>query len=384
MKLAIICFSLTGCITAEKLKHSLEEKSAENEIRLAKKSRYIPDAEPVNTDAWVREQFGWADGIIFVGACGIAVRHIAPYLVSKKKDPAVLVTDECGRFVISLLSGHLGGANALAEQTAQILGAVPVVTTATDLQHCFAVDLFAKKNQCEILNMQAAKEASAALLAGRRVGFYSDFPTEGALPQGLVRCDVQGRPIDKEVTQSEKQQFLKYEAADIFREEDSPKKEIDEATLEIGIAVTNRKSVKPFPITTTVIPKNIVLGMGCRKNKDAEGILAAALAAFEQSGIYLQAVAKLTSIDLKKEEKGLLALAERFQIPFETFSEEKLRQVQGTFSASSFVQNVTGVDNVCERSAVLGSHHGILIQKKTGRDGVTTALAAAEWRSYFE
>lgn len=402
MKLAIICFSLTGCITAEKLKHSLEEKSAENEIRLAKKSRYIPDAEPVNTDAWVREQFGWADGILFVGACGIAVRHIAPYLVSKKKDPAVLVTDECGKFVISLLSGHLGGANALAEQIAQILDAVPVVTTATDLHHCFAVDLFAKKNRCVILNMQAAKEVSAALLAGRSVGFYSDFPTEGALPQGLVRCDVQGRPIDKAVTQSEMQQFLKceaaedrlieklkketseYEAADSFREDDSNKKEMDESSLEIGIAVTNRKSVKPFPITTTVIPKNIVLGMGCRRDKDAEGILAAALEAFEQSGIYLQAAAKLTSIDLKKEEKGLLALAKRLQIPFETFSEEKLRQVQGTFSASPFVQNVTGVDNVCERSAVLGSHPGILIQKKTGRDGVTTALAAAEWRSYFE
>lgn len=383
MKLAIICFSLTGCITAEKLKHSLEEKNAEAQIRLAKKSRYIPDAEPVNTDAWVREQFGWADGIIFVGACGIAVRHIAPYLVSKKKDPAVLVTDECGRFVISLLSGHLGGANALAEQIAQILGAVPVVTTATDLHHCFAVDLFAKKNQCEILNMQAAKEVSAALLAGRMVGFYSDFPTEGALPQGLVRCDVQGRPIDKEVIQSEMRQFPKGEAADIFKKEDSYKKEMDEATLKIGIAVTNRKSVKPFPITTIVIPKNIVLGMGCRKDKDAEGILAAALAAVEESGIYLQAVAKLTSIDLKKEEKGLLALAERLQIPFETFSEEKLRQVQGTFSVSPFVQSVTGVDNVCERSAVLASG-GRLIRKKTGRDGVTTALAAAEWRSYFE
>lgn len=398
MKLAIICFSLTGCATAEKLKQNFGSQTDQLEIRLAKKSRYIPDAEPVDVDTWTKEQFAWADGIIFVGACGIAVRHIAPYLVSKKKDPAVLVIDECGKFVISLLSGHLGGANELAEQAAQILGAIPVVTTATDLHHCFAVDVFAKKNHCEILNLPAAKEVSAALLAGKEVGFYSDFPVEGELPQGLVYCDVQGRPIGKEVTQTVhkweaaeditieklKKKILKSKAADSFREKHLHKKRANESTLEIGIAVTNEKNKKPFPVTTVIVPRNIVLGMGCRKEKDAEGILAAALAALEQSGIYLQAVAKLTSIDLKKEEKGLLALAKRLQIPFETFSEEELRQVKGTFSASPFVQNVTGVDNVCERSAVLGSHYGTLIQKKTGRDGVTTALAAAEWRSYFE
>lgn len=350
MKISIICFSLTGCETAEKIKCFLEEQNTE--VRLAKKSRYIPDAEPVDVDVWTKEQFAWADGILFVGACGIAVRHIAPYIRSKKKDPAVLVTDECGKFVISLLSGHLGGANELTEKIAGFLGAVPVVTTATDLHGCFAVDTFARRNHCEILNLKAAKAVSAALLAGKKVGFYSEFPWEGMLPKGLKVCDREGRAGNR--------------------------------IYEIGIAVTIHKDCRPFEETTVIVPGNVTLGMGCRRGKDAEGILKAAQEAVSKCGIYQQSVKKLTSIDLKKEEQGLLTLAGKWHIPFETYSEEELKQAQGTFAQSSFVQSITGVDNVCERSAVFGSRQGTLIEKKSGRDGVTTALAAGEWRMYFE
>ncbi len=141
-----------------------------------------------STKEWAGKQFESADGIIFIGATGIAVRSIAPYVASKKTDPAVLVTDECGKFVISLLSGHLGGANELALQAAEALHAVPIVTTATDLEGKFAVDVFAKKNNCHIFRMKEAKEVSAALLAGEKVGFYSEFPWEGELPDGLVNC----------------------------------------------------------------------------------------------------------------------------------------------------------------------------------------------------
>lgn len=359
MKTGIICFSLRGCETAEQIGQAMEKQG--HEIRLAKKSRYIQDAEPVNVDDWTREQFSWADHIIFVGACGIAVRHIAPYIRSKKQDPAVLVVDECGTFVISLLSGHLGGANELAHQVAALLGAIPVVTTATDLHHCFAVDVFARKNHCEILNMQAAKEVSAALLAGKKVGFYSEFTWEGSLPEGLVLCGADGVPL--EVTEE-------LEAAAKHR--------------ELGIAVTVHRDCRPFFSTVTIVPSVIVLGMGCRREKEPEAIQQAALAAVKQNGIYLQALAKLTSIDLKKDEKGLIALAEAWKLPFETYREAELRQIQGTFSTSSFVQSVTGVDNVCERSAVCGSAGGKLIQKKIGRDGVTTALAQKKWRIHFE
>ena len=373
MKLAIICFSLTGCETGEKISSYFEQQGYE--IRFAKKSRYIPDAEPVNVDEWTRTQFAWADSIIFVGACGIAVRHIAPYIRSKKTDPAVLAVDECGLFVISLLSGHLGGANELTQVIAEILGATPVVTTATDLHHRFAVDVFARKNGCDIFHMEAAKAVSAALLAGKKVGFYSDFPIEGELPEGLVLCNKYGRECIDHMAAGDGADKLSGE---------TEKDLLSGRKYEIGIAVTIYRNRLPFAETTTIVPKNVVLGMGCKKDTDAKTVRKAAQEAVAQGEIYRQSICKLTSIDLKKEEKGLLDLAEKWSIPFETYMEEELKNVSGTFTASLFVKAVTGVDNVCERSAVLGSENGCLIQKKTGRNGVTTALAVKDWRIRFE
>ncbi len=193
MNISIICFSMTGLETGEKLQKAL--KTEGEQVTLAKKSRYLPDSVSISTSQWAGEQFRTGkDGVIFIGACGIAVRSIAPYIAGKKTDPAVLVIDECGQFVISLLSGHLGGANELAVRCAGYLHATPVVTTATDLHSRFAVDVFAKKNGCAIFHMKAAKEASAALLAGEKIGFYSEFPWEGDLPDGLMLCGKDGIP----------------------------------------------------------------------------------------------------------------------------------------------------------------------------------------------
>lgn len=143
MDISIICFSLTGFQTALKLQEGLNAQGYHTE--LYKKSKYLEDSVTESTGNWTAEHFQKDDGMIFVGACGIAVRSIAPQVASKKSDPAVLVVDECGQFVISLLSGHLGGANALTLETAEILEAQPIVTTATDLHKRFAVDVFAKK-----------------------------------------------------------------------------------------------------------------------------------------------------------------------------------------------------------------------------------------------
>ena len=186
MKIAMICYSLTGESTGLRLKEGLEKLG--HSVQLWEKSKYLPDSIKESCSQWTGDRFGDSQAVIFIGACGIAVRSIAPFVASKKTDPAVLVVDECSRFVISLLSGHLGGANELAGTAAKILDAMPVVTTATDLHQCFAVDVFAKKNDCGILNMKGAKEVSAALLAGEKGCFFSDFPWVGSLPPGLVYC----------------------------------------------------------------------------------------------------------------------------------------------------------------------------------------------------
>ncbi|WP_373213816.1 cobalt-precorrin 5A hydrolase [Ruminococcus sp. 5_1_39BFAA] len=344
MKISMICYSLTGWETGEKLKEGLEKNGYE--VSLSGKSKYLPDSIPVSCKSWAEEQFEQADGIIFIGACGIAVRSIAPFVASKKTDPAVLVADECGKFVISLLSGHLGGANDLALAAAEILKAVPVVTTATDLHSRFAVDVFAKKNGCAIFNMKAAKEVSAALLAGKKVGFYSEFPWEGELPEGLT--------------------------------------DAHDEVPEIGIAVTIHKDCNPFSSTVHVVPSVVSLGMGCRRGKDGEGTMRAAERCLESAAVYREALKGLYSIDLKKDEEGLLALSEKWKLPFQTFSEEELLALQGDFTPSAFVKKTVGVDNVCERSAVLGACGGNLIEKKQAADGVTAALAIEDWRIRFE
>lgn len=388
MKISMICFTLTGQQTGEKLKKALEKQG--HTVFLCAKSRYLPESIKKTAKEWAGMQFGQADGIIFIGATGIAVRSIAPYVASKKTDPAVLVADECGRFVISLLSGHLGGANELALQAAEALQAVPVVTTATDLEGKFAVDVFAKKNNCRVFHMKEAKEVSAALLAGEKVGFYSEFPWEGELPEGLVDC----------CGFQDGSQVATDPAALKAKPEMSP-----DLFPRIGIAVTIHKNCTPFSFTTHVVPPAVTLGMGCRKNKEAKAIENAALACLEENQIYPQAVASLASIDIKKEEPGLLSLAKKMGIPFETFSSGELLAVKGEFTASSFVKGTVGVDNVCERSAlkaaqVQSAFNAIkenrtqntgqeeaacrLIQKKRAADGVTAALALEDWRLHFE
>ncbi len=363
MKIAMICFSLTGQETGEKLCTKME--SAGMTVTLDKKSKYLPDSIQTGISVWAGEKFGETDALIFIGAAGIAVRSIAPYVVSKKSDPAVLVVDECGKFVISLLSGHLGGANELTLKVAEMLGAMPVVTTATDLHQRFAVDVFAKRNGCSIFNMKAAKEVSAALLAGKTVGFYSEFPVDGELPEGLLLCDENGIPL------TEKLRGTGESTAEAFK-------------IDCGVAVTVHVSCNPFAFTTQVVPGCLTLGIGCRRGKDTDGIVEAAEKVLRRSDFYQEAFEQIASIDLKKEEQGILALSEKWQIPFITYTEKELLQVPGEFTPSSFVKKITGVDNVCERSAVLAGRNGILLQKKSGENGVTTAVAAREWRIHFE
>lgn len=354
MKIAIVCFSLTGWQTGERLLNGFQRDG--DQVTLEGKSKYLPKPMEVSVGEWTGERFKDSDCIIFIGACGIAVRHIAPYIVGKKTDPAVLVTDECGKYVISLLSGHLGGANELAQKAADILEGIAVVTTATDIHNCFAVDVFAKKNDCAIFHMKAAKDVSAAILAGEKVGFYSEFSWEGELPEGLLLCDQKGFPV------AEKR----------------------ETPLTLGVAVTIHRHCLPFGETVHVVPPAVVLGMGCRKEKEPEAVCQMAAKCLEKSDIYQAAGACLASIDIKKEEPGFLALSEKWKIPFLTYSGEELRKVPGDFTNSSFVKQITGVDNVCERSAVLASGHGTLIEKKQAADGVTAAVAVKNWRIRFE
>ena len=299
--------------------------------------------EPLTLSAaeWAGEGFRQADALVCCCASGIAVRAIAPHVRDKRTDPAVLVLDEGGRFVIPLLSGHLGGANALAQQPAAELSATPVLTTATDVNGLFAVDVFAKENGLFIEDMGLCKAVSAALLSGEPVGFRSDVPVVGSLPRGLIAGDA-----------------------------------------DLGILIS-AGDAKPFPRTLRLIPRRYAAGLGCRRGKSTEELEAFLRENLDRCGVRAHELGSLASIDLKKDEPGLTALSEKLGLPFLTYSAEALKNVPGDFTPSAFVQEVTGVDSVCERAAVLASG-GELIVSKVAENGMTFALAKKEEGIRFE
>lgn len=289
---------------------------------------------------WTAEQFAQADALVFVGAVGIAVRAIAPHCRSKASDPAVVVVDECGRFAVPVLSGHLGGANALARQLAAACGAVPVITTATDANGLFAVDSWAKRQGCTVLETARIKHVSAALLAGQPVSFWSAFPIAGQAPEGVVPTPAQ-------------------EAADF--------------------ALT----LTPAGQALHLIPHIGVLGIGCRRGTTAEQLETAFAAFCTAHSLAPQGITAAASIDLKQNEPGLLAFCQHHGWPISFYSAGQLQTAPGHFTPSPFVQSVTGVDNVCERAAALASGGTLIFPKQAG-GGVTFALAARpyapDWR----
>ena len=294
----------------------------------------------------VFDAFAHKDPLIFVCAAGIAVRLIAPYVRSKATDPPVLVIDEGGHFVISLLSGHMGGANGLARRCAALLGAQPVITTATDVQERFAVDIFALENHLIISDMRAAKNVSASVVNDRPVYIRCE---SGCVSMMEVPAGLRvGRPHEPE-------------------------------DWEIVISPFTREDRSR---TLRLIPQQIVLGIGCRRGIDESSIEQAVTKVLAAASIDPRAIACAASIDLKKNETGLVRFARKMRIPFKTFSGEELMQVPGTFSGSAFVQEVTGADNVCERSAVCAAcamakdGGGRLLIGKQKMDGVTVAAAA--------
>lgn len=393
MKISMISFSWTGCRLADGIRRELEacsykvkcyrkskyaekrqeefvrRKEAENlpeesigreaaesvcqkGVQILENVKIFPEPVTESVKEWTGKRFADSDAIIFVGACGIAVRSIAPFLKSKKTDPAVVVVDEMGTYVVSLLSGHLGGANELTEKIAKITQGEAVITTATDLNQKFAVDVFAKKNECQISDMKLAKDISAALLADEEVGFETDFFYIGEIPRELSYSNVwNGEP-------------------------------------EIGIFVTIHDRERIYKHTLYLIPRIVTVGVGCKKGTSKETVEKVIRRACEEISVFPAAVAQVASIDLKKEEEGILEYCKERNLPFLTYTAEELKKAEGTFTASGFVEEVTGVDNVCERAAVLGSSTdgkaGRLIGEKYAQDGVTAALAVKEWRVKFE
>lgn len=336
MKVLIFAFSRQGYALMKKI----EEKWKEPEFVCKVKCRSMAHiSESRSIRECIEEYFENTDAIVFIGAAGIAVRSIAPFIKHKSVDPAVVVIDETGKFCISLLSGHMGGGNEIAYKIANMVGAVPVITTATDREGKFAVDDFARKNNMAVLNWDMAKKISAYILEDKKVGIISDFDIEGEMP------------------------------AELFWAEGNNNSPV--INISYG-ADEKRENV------LQLVPRIITAGVGCRKGVTEEEIEQAVIKCFNENNIRTEALSHITSIDIKKDEKGIREFALKMGVPFVTYSAEKLKNVKGEFSQSEFVESVTGVSNVCERSAA--AQGGRLISHKKVYGRVTVALAEKKIR----
>ena len=271
MRINVIAFSSNGCATALRLGEVLRDEN----IRLfCKTSSETHGLEPVSGKVgdWVGASFEECDAIVFIGATGIAVRYIAPFIRGKDVDPAVVCMDELGRWAIALLSGHIGGCNELAVRIADGMGAEAIVTTATDLNGRFSVDTFAARNDLRISSLKIAKDVSARVLDGRFVGFRTEIPIEGDVPDGITIAD-EG---------------------------------------EFGVCVSRDPSFRPFGTTLSLTPMDIVLGVGCKRGTDPERMHDFISETLEGLAVAPERVGVVASIDLKKDEDGKIIYSDDF------------------------------------------------------------------------
>ncbi len=354
---------------------------------------------------WCKDAFVQSEVLIFVGAVGIAVRLIAPYVKDKFVDPAVVVVDEQGNFVIPILSGHVGGANQYSILIAKALGAAPVITTATDLNGKFAVDVFAAKNGLTILDRILAKKISAAVLRGERIGFFCEDDVLGKLPAELVWMEIsQNKKIE---SSREKGKIENLKNFSTVQEKDSiissdiivAKEHMDlpnyyEIMKDIRYQIHVGVFLKEHDRQTLFLhPKTLVLGIGCKKGKSLVEIEDFVKRKFQEQELSWESVCAVASVEQKKQEQGLQQFCQKWQLPFHTFLPEELAEVPGVFAESKFVECTVGVGNVCERAAVRCAtalaaqdkvHFPRLLLRKTSENGITLAIAKIDWSVKFE
>ncbi len=290
-----------------------------------------------------KQAFERQSPLVCVMATGIVVRTIAPLIRDKFSDPPVVVVDERGRYAISLLSGHIGGANRLTMEVAAAIGAEPVITTATDINGLPAVDLLAADADLLIENREMLARIGMALLKGERLGVVDPF--ECILPA-----------------------LMQYEKVELFP--------LAECDLWEGLGVyVGDQLVECDPSRWLLLrPKSLVVGVGCNRGTSAGVILDFLHEVLAEGGLSCNSVAALVTIDAKGEEAGLLEAAERLGVQLELFSRDDLSRV-AVPSPSSVVEKHMGTSSVCEAAAILGSRGGQLVLKKRKNRDVTVAVA---------
>lgn len=289
---------------------------------------------------FVGEIFYKYDYLIFIMATGIVVRSICPYIKDKTKDPAVIVMDEKANNVISLLSGHIGGANEMTIKLSDYLNSNPVITTATDVNNKSSLDMIIKELDAYIDDFKEnVKRVNSYLLEGRKVGIYMDDNYD---------IDTRGFVLIKD----------KNNISDI----------------DTLIYITNKKYIDiNHKDIIKITPKNIVLSVGCRRHTDSNLMYESFKDFLDTNNIDEKSIKMVGSVDLKKDEMAIIDLANKLKVKFEIVPREEILKVEDKFEKSEFVKKSIGVYSVVEPVSYILSDKNLIVNK-TKYKGITFGL----------
>ncbi|MBZ9634895.1 cobalt-precorrin 5A hydrolase [Clostridium sp. FP1] len=317
MKIACLYFTRSGEAIAERIKYS-----SDYEVHIYSKENY-----KINLNSIFKDY----DGIVFISSTGIAIRISAPFIKNKTVDTAIVVVDDLGRYSISLLSGHIGGANELAESIAECLKCQAIITTASDGRGIEAVDMFAKRNNLFIESFCDAKKITSMMLSGEDIKIQSEI--EAKIGYGSI--------------------VEHHEAGAIF--------------------VCSKLHINYDKPSCILRPKNITVGLGCRRGKTMDEIIHALMTVFIDNDLSINSIKQIATVDVKQDEKGIIDACQYLKCEMLVISREAIKVVQGRFNKSAFVEQTIGVSSVCEPCAYISG--GEIIVGRTAINGITIAIS---------
>jgi cobalt-precorrin 5A hydrolase len=353
MKTAIITITGNGAQIGARLKNGLEDAQLFIPEKYSGLAACPATVYREGLKSLVERLWREADGLVCIMAVGIVVRIIAPLLRGKDKDPAVVVMDDAGKFAVSLLSGHIGGANELAGKCARLTGATAVITTATDAHGLPSFDMLAKENEWAIDDLSRVKVLNTLLLADAEIAVVD--------PTGLVDQYFAGRG--------------KLSFHDDF---------ID--ALHSGakgfLIVTNRSLPQQVqsPNLLVLRPRNLVLGIGCNSGTEADEIEVVVRENLKRHFLSMKSMSCIATATAKRDEKGLLAFSEKHSLPVVYYDSTELNAVRTPSPPSRYAMDAIGASGVAEPAALLASGNGTLLLKKVKSGNVTLAIAETTWK----
>lgn len=338
MKLVCLSFTELGGVLGDRL----EELDSYN-ISHIKNSSVENGIKSIMEKIWNEYE-----GIIFISATGIASRFIAPFIEDKTKDPAIIVIDDRGKFIISLLSGHLGGANKITEDISRQIGGIPVITTASDSRGFDSIDIFAKNNNYYIEDMKSITKLTSMMVNNKRIGFFTEDNVIINYPNIKVLDSLDNIGKDKKYI---------------------------EGLIIVSSKIIKDEKLRNIPYTI-LRPKNINIGIGCRKNVEEKRIITAIEEALSTVSISNKSIKAIATIEIKKEEKGIIDTAKYYNLPLKIFTIKEIEKIEEMFEKSQFVKDTIGVYSVSEPCAYLLG--GNIILPKSKHNGITISISKEE------